>query len=203
MTVFTHQEDPIWLLLAGGQRNLGVRPGNVDFFLDHFVGRRMTTEVKFPTMEYSGKSKRLRDFVSWSHQAPVVSERARDVLAELCGDDVQFIPFARLKRKPYFALNVLRLISVIDREKSDGITVPGTTRKFSLTAIVFKDNRPLTLPPVFKDPDNLGEVFVTKPFAKAVIEHELTGLWLADPAQDQFKLIVRGIDPNVVPGVIN
>jgi hypothetical protein len=60
-----------------------------------------------PPVSVHGKSYKAADFVGWMLTAPVVSERARDALSDLCGRLVEFLPFHAIRGEPYFALNVL------------------------------------------------------------------------------------------------
>lgn len=63
------------------------------------------------------------------------------------------------------------------------------TRPFALQRAVFVSPLPSPLPPMFKtavgDATPFGQVFVTDAFAKIAIEHQLSGIELADPSENE------------------
>src|SRR2546427_2089610 len=103
-----------WLLHLGNAKTLRLRPHDLDYFQTHFVGEAMATKWRPPPVTIQGKSKRLTDFVSWMHQAPVCSERAKDSLEPVIGDSVEFLRLVEIRGKPYYAINVLKLVDCLD-----------------------------------------------------------------------------------------
>ena len=196
------REPRIWTLLATGKDNLGVSPVDLTWFCDRFDAKPMDEDWQPLPLELIHKSKKLRDFVSWMICAPLVSQRARDAIEALCPGAVQFLPFHALKGKPYFAMNVLQTAEVLDFEASDVLRSDDTGEVFHVNACAFVPGLSEQLPPLFKDPRYPSEVFVTERFARMAIELGLTGLALSDPTVNRFYKIVRGIPPNVYPGII-
>ena len=129
-----------------------------------------------------------------------MSKRAKELIQNLCGDDVEFLRFHDLKGKPYYAMNVLRVVDVLDIESCDGAR-DDSGKLFYANKFSFKKSAK-NLPPMFKEPVFLTTIFVTEPFANMAIENELTGLALSDPSIDELSLIVQSKDLNVVEGII-
>jgi hypothetical protein len=77
------------------------------YFNTHFVCEPMGKTWQLPPVTPYGTSYEAADFVHWMHRAPVVSERAKDALSELCENIVEFLPFHPIKGRPFFAMNVL------------------------------------------------------------------------------------------------
>lgn len=189
-----------WLLAIGGKNNLGLIPHNLDWFKYKFECQPMLEEWNAPTFEISGKSKKLRDFVSWVSRAPLVSERAMQAIRKLCGQDIEFLPFHSIKGKPYWVMNVLRLEDIVDLNKCNASIYGG--KVVSISEYVFKEDRIRNLHPIFKVPEVKGDVFVSQEFANMVIDLQLTGLSLADPKVNNFVKVARGESVNVVNGVV-
>lgn len=190
--------------MGGGNKYLGLIPHDLVYFQTHFIGEPMPEDWTLPPVEISGKSKKLGDFVIWMLTAPVVSEKAKNVLESAFKSELQFLPFHSIKGKLYFAMNVTCLVKdLLDVAKSDIHYGDDGKRIISIDRAVFKKPMPENLPPIFKLSVNPSDIFVTQPFVDLVIEQKLTGLSLADPRQNQLKLILKGQDLNVVPGIIN
>ena len=127
-------------------------------------------------------------------RSPVVSARARSLIENLVGRDVEFLPFHELKKKPYFVMNVLRCEDYLDMEKSDFAVFQESFK--------FKADLPSVLPPVFKCPGRWAEIFVTAEFAEMLVTNKLRGAELADPAEPTMPLILAKAAINRYPGVI-
>jgi hypothetical protein len=154
----------------------------------------MSDSWEIPPAEVRGRGRPLADFLSWMLMAPIVSEQARECIQELVGDDVEFLPFHRLKGRRFFVLNVLRCEAYLDHAKS--------SFEYAHERFVFKEPLPSVLPLIFKCPDRWGDIFVTAPFGEMIVENKLTGAALADPQEDTMKLILAGEGLNRYPGVI-
>ena len=191
----------IWELQATGNSNLGVAPGDLRYFHDHFVGAPMSSKWELPPLEILGKTKKLRDFVSWIAQAPLVSLKAKSLIEELCGDDVEFLRFHDLNGKPYFAMNVLRVEDYVDLRKCE-TTNYNSGELIDIVTYGFREDLPGFLPTIFKEPLCLNTIFVTEAFAAMAVNSSLTGLALADPSVRQLSLAIHDVDSNVVPGII-
>ena len=119
----------IWSLRSADKGNLSLIPHDLDYFQNHFVGKAMTEQWNPPPVKISGKSLRLRDFVSWMVQAPVISERAKVSLQPVLGEHVEFLPLLKLRGIPYYAVNVLELVTA---SISEG-------RKFSIQRVTLAE----------------------------------------------------------------
>jgi hypothetical protein len=193
----------IWKLVGGGNRYIGLIPHELAYFQTHFIGRPMPIDWVPPPVTISGKSKKLSDFVIWMLTAPVVSEKARIALESAFNDYVQFLPFHHIKDKPYFVMNVTCLVeNLLDVSSSDISYGSDGKRILNINRAVFKQPLPEQLPPIFKLAIDPTDIFVTQAFADLAIKYKLTGLSLSEPGVDGLKLILKGQDPNVVPGIV-
>lgn len=191
------------MLHVGGKGNLGIMPHDLSYFIDHFIGRSVPGEWKPPPIETLGKTKRLRDFVSWMVQVPLVSQRVVDVFSPALSHDVEFLRFHELRRRPYYAMNVLRLEDIVDWSKSEVLysdkekTIPFSIRRF---AFLRTPNE--CRPTIFKVVGNERSIFVNEKLAELIAKNELTGLALVDPGKDIFECIVRNEPLNSYPGIL-
>ena len=149
-----------------------------------------------PQFEVLNKSKKVADFTSWQigGRTFLVSRRAKEAIEELCGDDVEFLPFATIKRTELFAVNVLRQVAIVDWAACSadaGILCGG----YALMSNVGQ------LPALFKDPRESGTTFANDELGRIAVERNLTGLQLADPRKQLGRMIVRGEPINEYPGL--
>ena len=111
--------------------------------------------------------------------APVVSEKAKNILESAFKNELQFLPFHSIKGKLSFAMNVTCLVKdLLNMTKSDIHYGDDGKRIISIDRAVFKKPLPESLPPIFKLSINPSDIFVTQPFVDLVIEQKLTGLSL-------------------------
>lgn len=108
----------IWKLGADCNMDLNIRT-ELAYFQNHFVAQPIIRDWKPPEIRIVGKSRRVRDFVSWMNSVPVISEAAKNALDPLIGDHCEILPLIELKKKHYFAVNVLTTIDCLNREDSD------------------------------------------------------------------------------------
>ena len=80
----------IYMLNVNSERALSLMPGDLDYFQTHFVGEKLPNTWSFPNIEIDKKSYPVRDFVGWMLSAPIVSEKAKDILYPLISPYVQF-----------------------------------------------------------------------------------------------------------------
>jgi len=190
----------IWELATNSDRDLCVRT-SLDYFGSHFIGDSMAADWHPPALRILGKTKRLRDFVSWMRGAPVISERAARSLKPLISAHAEILPLVELRGKPYFAVNVLSLIDCLDRERSEiQYSTTDVDRIVSIHRAVFRLGQGLTTP-IFKLPDWTAQVYVTRSFIDAVIANGLRGAAFGDPGVNPFAPILQGRSVNVVPGI--
>ena len=182
----------IWKLHIEADRYAGFQPDDLSFFADRFECRRMAADWAPPPVTVCGRSKPLPDFGSWMNKSPVVSERARDLVEQLAGADVEFLPFHPLKAKPYFVLNVVRCLDWLDPEHSD----LGIAGRFA-----FRKDLPLDEYPIFKCTGLWDEIFVTSRFGEMMVANALRGASLADPAEPTFRLLLAKAEVNRFPGL--
>lgn len=185
----------IWKLHERANEYCSFIPHDLRFFNDKFQCKPLSDDWEVPLAEVDGQSKPLADFVSWMSMAPVVSERARELIEDLVGNDVEFLRFHKLKNKPYFVMNVLRCEDYLDRIKSD---LSEFRQRF-----IFKADLPRSLPPIFKCPDRWSEIFVTAEFAELLVTNKLRGAALADPSEMTMPLILANAEINRYPGLMS
>jgi hypothetical protein len=145
-----------------------------DYWRNHFNGDLLPDDWTAPEHWIRGLSYSLSDCVSWTK--PLLSERAVAVFQSLASDCAEFRFFANIKKKPYFALNVIA-------------TAPALTSQ--------------DLPPLFQLRGQvLSPVFCTEIIPKAVVESGLTGFCFRDPLRDEIRNLFLGNDTNIYPGVL-
>jgi hypothetical protein len=190
----------VWALRTNCNKDLGVRT-EIDYFQTHFIGEKVFYHWTPPPIRIQGKSKGLRDFVSWMLSAPVVSQRAKEVLEPLISPYVEILPLIQLRGKQYYAINVLRLVICLDRKRSNIEYSPTDPSGIIYLGETFFLKGRLEDVPLFKIPETRGEVYVTRPFVDLVIKNKLAGAAFADPSKNPFEAILRKESSNVVPGV--
>ncbi|MGZ3173512.1 MAG: hypothetical protein ACXWJC_10835 [Croceibacterium sp.] len=149
-------------------RRFSFIPDDLRYFKTHFVCEPMAYSWELPPVTPDGTSYKAADFVLWMIRAPVISERAKDALSNLCAGLVEFLPFHPIKGRPYFAVNMLN-----------------------------RDDRQ----PIYKtDPESVA--FVDERFGAVVRDFKLSGVALADPANDINRRVVRGQSLHDFPGLV-
>ena len=117
------------------------------------------------------------------------------MLADLSGEDIEFLPFDRIKGRELFAVNVLRIENFIDENRTEFIPGMGIPAR-----VAWKTNLPDELRPVFKV-SRSPSTYVTRAFAETALQAGLTGVSLADPAKDRLKQIIQCEPVNEFPGL--
>lgn len=191
----------VWKLAADSNKDLVIRTA-IDYFKDHFVAQRMASNWVSPPLRIEGKSKRVRDFVSWMMSAPVVSERAKLALQPVIRDSCEILPLTQLRGKLFYVLNVLSIVDCLDHARSRIVYADDDpAHVLAIERYFFDERRVPADAAIFKIPDDLGCVFVTKLFVDAVLAHELAGASFHDPGIEPFGEIIQGRSLNVVPGL--
>jgi hypothetical protein len=183
----------IWKLHERANEYCSFIPCDLCFFNNRFQCKPLGDEWDMPPVDIDGRSNPPADSVSWMSMAPVVSERARDLIEDLVGKDVEFLRFHKLESKPYFVMNVLRCEDYLDGDKSD---LTEFRERF-----VFRADLPKSLPPIFKCPSRWSEIFVTAKFAEMILANKLRGAALANPGEPTMPLILAKIEINRYPGL--
>lgn len=202
----TSDKAEIWRLITEANKYAGFQAMDLRN-LQAFSGAPLGGDWQPPAADVVGKSKRAADFAGWAITAPVISERAKEVLAPLFDGFVQFLPFHSIGKRRYFLVNVLSVErDLLDFEKSKifyGTADP--TFAIKLERAAFHVPR-RSLPPIFKvpAPDGrvFGDVFVTGSFAAVAIEWKLSGFSLADPWEAPLECLLAGKPMNIVEGIV-
>lgn len=193
--------DNIWKLGADCNKDLVIRTA-IDYFKSHFVGQPMYKKWSPPEVRVQGRTKRARDFVSWMSSAPVISEKAHQVLGSLIADHCEVLPLIELRGTSYYAINVLRTIDCLNHADSDILYADDDPLHIiRISSYVLDMDKVIKDVPIFKIPDDFGAVFVQRHFVDAVIKHGLRGASFEDPSAEPFGKIIRGETLNVVPGL--
>lgn len=190
----------VWLLKANPQNALSLST-DLDFFSEKFDGRSMALDWVQPETGILGRSKKVKDFVSWMLCAPVVSEFAKECLEPIIGDYCEFLPLITVKNKKLYAINVLKLIECIDLEKSDIGYLVSNPKKISRISKYFFYLEKLEDVPIFKTKEYPSHVFVRRKFADVVINNNLTGSVFIDPSVNPFDALLKGVSGNVLKDV--
>lgn len=188
----------IYTLGCDCNRDVVIRT-SIDYFDKNFIAKKMLDGWISPAIRIHGKSKRLRDFISWMMPAPVISEKARQVLEPLIIEYCEILPLIELRGIQYYAINVLTLVDCLDHKGSNIIYAnDDPLHILRISRYLFKENTSLLSIPIFKIPEDSACVFVTNKFVNAVIENELRGASFIDPSVDPFIKLGRGESLNVI-----
>jgi hypothetical protein len=96
-------------LVIVSNKRISFSPIDLTYFRYNFICESLRNKWTIPPVTVLGKSYKAADFVLWMQRAPVISEKAKDALSDICGDLVEFLPFHAIKGKSYFVLNVLNM----------------------------------------------------------------------------------------------
>lgn len=190
----------VWRLGTTSNKSRVLR-SDIDYFTQHFIGKRMTDNWHPPEIRQSNTSKKTKDFLSWMLCAPVISERAMHVLKPLIGSFVEFLPLIILGKVQYHAVNVLCRIKCLDLEHSNVVYSPTDNRIIDVFQYQFLETNFADFPIFILEEFN-SPVFVTQSFLNLVLQEKLTGAQFCDPAANQYKKLLNGLPLNVVEGVI-
>ncbi|QUD90564.1 hypothetical protein [Phenylobacterium montanum] len=187
----------IWELTTDPNHYLFVQTVDLRYFSDRFDGTPIADQWEVPAHEVLNRSKKVADFTSWQigSKAFLVSDLARECIAQLDEGAVEFLPFGKIKGRELFAANVLRTEDFLDIHKtefSEGSGLP--------VRVAWRPGLPNVLPPIFKVKGS-SDTYVSADFGRMAVEHGLTGLMLADPAKNRLQQIVRGGPINEFPGL--
>jgi hypothetical protein len=189
----------IWKLRVDCNIDITIRTA-IDYFNGSFISKSLVDKWEPPPIRIQGKSKRIRDFVSWMNSAPVVSAEAKQALDPLIGKHCEFLPLIELRGKVFYAINVLTTLDCLDRTASKILYAKDDPKHVvQISTYTFRNDVIPKNIPIFKIPDDhFGAVFVKKPFVDAVIANGLRGASFQDPGSNPFVKIARGEPLNVV-----
>ena len=185
----------VWEVLPNANRFLCLQQNDLRYFDGRFEGKPMADSWTAPPFDLLNKSKNVADFTSWQigSRAFLISRRAKDVIYDLCCGDVEFLPFATIKRTELFAVNVLKKLPVIDW--------PACSQNSNITCGRISIINGLNdLPLLFKDTE-CSSTFASDALGQVALQHSFTGLQLADPRKNLSKMIARGQPINEFPGL--
>jgi hypothetical protein len=126
--------------------------------------------------------------------APFVSERFKQVMSPVVGRHVEFLPLTVLGKTPFFVLNVVEVVDCLDVKGSDVLYASDEPGKIlHIGKFVFDPEKVKTVP-VFKVPQDAGNIFVTGAFLEAARVGKLSGIGVDYP---QDIRLVKGPSPVV------
>lgn len=121
------------------------------------------------------KGLELSDISGFMTSFPVFDQKALDILEPLIRDSVEVLPLA-FKEKPYFGINVVSVLDVIDYSKSIYRTFPNTKKIAIIEKYAFRNCDELKNHNIFKIIDEpQTRPFVSDKFKNAVEQNNLTG----------------------------
>lgn len=192
----------IWLLYFGGKKKLSLIPHDLDYFKTHFIGKPMNQGWQPPPVTIHGKSLRLHDFIGWMSKAPVCSEKAKVNLEPVIGSFVEFLPLTELRGKPYYAMNVLKVVDCLDAARSEIDYFDHDPKRIMvINTFAFVPDRVENVP-IFRVPQPTSHVFVTRKFIDVVIANKLSGASFADPSINCWNYVFGRTTANTVPGIL-
>ncbi len=112
----------IYLLQPVSNKRFSYIPDDLRYIHTHFIGKAMADDWELPPVTVNGKSYKVSDFVGWMLRAPIISERARSALANICDGLVEFLRWYDIKKKPYYAMNVLSFDQSMPIHKRDAMS---------------------------------------------------------------------------------
>ena len=128
-----------------------------------------------PRYEVGAPDKPLYDFVHGESAAPFVSNKAKQALETITGNDVQFWPIGKVQGRDYFILNVVRVVDCLDLQKSDISYASDVPQKvLGIRKAVFDRKIPGDAV-IFKVPQDPSDLYVTDALVDCVRTHQLTG----------------------------
>lgn len=130
--------------------------------------------VKPETEIDKGASHRKSDYPYFSVGLPVMSKKALDILLPIIENSVEILP-VDVQGEEYYGINVLKVLDVVDYEKSAHWFLPSGT--IMVTNYVLKYSNDMNKYNVFKVTDNVmtSWPFVTDEFKNAVEKNKLKG----------------------------
>ncbi|MBL9193064.1 MAG: hypothetical protein JNJ82_11990 [Opitutaceae bacterium] len=170
-----------------GENSLTLVQEDGEYFeSQRFVGTPMAASWKAPRLRVMGRSRKLRDFVSWDLSALVLTPRAIEALKKLIAPYVEFLSLVEVNGCELFAANVIEVVHCLDREAS-GITFSpdDPTRIIHIQKFVFAPER-LRRVPIFKIPEWPGTIFVSEDFAQIVVDAKLAGAGFDNPEKIRY-----------------
>ena len=131
--------------------------------------------------------------------APVISEKACGSLEHLFSGHCEILPLIELRRKLYYAVNVLTTVNCLDEEKSDiCYAIDDPSYILSIRRYHLRNEMIPSGVSIFNIPQDVGTVFVTKTFVESVRVNQLRGGMLLDPTVGIFEGLIRP-ELNLVP----
>lgn len=98
----------IFRLIVRSKKRFGFIPDDdLRYFNNHFICKPMLENWEIPVARPHGTSYEKCDFVSWMRCAPVISEKAKAIMEEKFQNFIEILPFYQIKKRKYYALNVL------------------------------------------------------------------------------------------------
>lgn len=176
----------IYHFYPDGEKAVSLVPADLDYFEEHFVGKRMTSTWKPPTFEVLRKSRPLRDFISWFGSAMILTSKAKSAIEQLITPHVEFLPFVELKGHKLYAVNVIEVLDCLNRKASHvTFSSDDSTRVIHIEKFAFIPQR-LKKVPIFKVPERPQAIFVSEEFAQVVVKAKLKGAGFDNPEDIRY-----------------
>jgi hypothetical protein len=161
------------------------------YFKETFSGQSIKAHWQgltfYPSVDPGKPENDFMMSLSWA--AYVLSEHAANVMAQLQNKGFELLEVTVHGRNElYYILNVDTVIDCLDKGRSKMLYSPDDPAKLlSVSNYHFISDR---VPRVaaFKVPEVRDRFFVTQPFVDAVLEFKLTGVYFADPSQEEFAV---------------
>lgn len=178
-------DEQIYIMYIDSEKsvNVYIDDERYDFFYENnFNGNSMIDGWEPPPFIIEDEKLPLKDFVSGTLFAPLISQKAKDSLYPLIKDYVEFLPCMKIKGTHYYILNVIKIVDCVDLENSNISYSSGQPQRI-LNIMQFEiDNEKTEDVPIFKVPQDTGVIFVTKSFIDEIVKFKLTGIGVENPS---------------------
>ncbi len=179
----------LWMVKSKFDKYMCTRP-EIPFTFEQlhmFNGTELSDSWKVIKLLISkGSSYKKCDFPHFSCGLPLVSKKALDILLPLITDSVEILPMD-VEGEMYYGINVLKILDVVDYEKTDHWFLPSGT--IMVEKYAFRNCEELWKYNIFKVTDNPMSAwpFVSDKFKTTVEENRLKGfnfelVWDSDMA---------------------
>jgi hypothetical protein len=192
-------ERELFQLLTGGNHTPSVS-SDLSALDSLFPDTSVLDTWRPPRLSVFGRTKKRLDGLLWMGGPPVVSERARDVLAPVAEAQAEFLPLLKLGDVHYFALHVLASVRCLDLVASGAVLSPTDRHVIFIPRFVFRHPTPRLQ--LFRASEFPGPVFVARTFMERVVKSELTGIGFGAPEADGFRLVLSGQSQNIVANAL-
>lgn len=192
---------PAYLVHAASQRRptvwLNTQPPG--YFSDRFNLQDFGSAWPPTIREVRGLSYALPDAMIWTGPGPLVSARAVDLLQAIAPNCAEYVFFASIKGKGYFAVNVPCGSDVLD----EGRSLVNRSSSGAIVSIRRHAFMPdACFPALFKLPGRLdGDLYCTPAAAVAISKSGLKGFSFWNPLEQHLRDLFLGKDVSCAPSL--